>query len=86
MIRANVQPLIRRLSVLRAESRGIIRTLTGFEVADGMFQDEAALTDEQEAAVLADVQAKAANVAAAYDDATEAFTATEPVVEPDDEE
>ncbi len=86
MIRENVRPLIRRLSVLRTEARNIIRTLAGFEVADGMFQDDAALTDAQEAAVMADVQAKADAVATAYADALEAFTATEPIDPPEPEE
>lgn len=80
MIRPNVQPLIRRLSVLRTKSRDIIKTLVAFEMADDLIPT---LTDEQKAAVLADVQTKAAGVADAYADALEAFTADEPVVEPE---
>ncbi len=88
MIRDNVRPLIRRLSVLRTEARNIIRTLCDFEKADGMLTDAAALTDTQEAAVMADVQAKATGVATAYNTAVDVFTATEPVdpPEPDPEE
>lgn len=76
MIRTNVQPLIQCLMVLRTKCRDIIKTLVNFETADGMFEDDVALTDEQEAPVLADVQVKVDELLARpVDDIVEVLTA-----------